>query len=54
MGRRADKQDERLQPTVQVVTEGYDRELEKVSRALAVVTILGIVAIPWLLSEWAA
>ena len=37
--------DERLQPTVQVVTDTYDREMEKASVALAVIAILGIVAI---------
>ena len=37
--------DGRLQPTVQVVTDAYDREVENVSRALAVITILGTVAI---------
>ena len=37
--------DERLQPTVQVVTDIYDGEIEKVSAALAVIAILGTVAI---------
>jgi predicted permease len=37
--------DERLQPTVQVVTDTYDREVEKASAALAVIAILGTVAI---------
>lgn len=37
--------DERLQPTVQVVTDIYDSEIEKVSAALAVIAILGTVAI---------
>jgi ABC-type antimicrobial peptide transport system permease subunit len=37
--------DERLQPTVQVVTDLYDREVEKASAALAVIAILGTVAI---------
>jgi putative ABC transport system permease protein len=36
--------DARLQPTVQVVTDTYDREMEKASAALAVIAILGIVA----------
>ena len=36
--------DERLQPTVQVVTDLYDREVEKASAALAVIAILGTVA----------
>jgi ABC-type antimicrobial peptide transport system permease subunit len=37
--------DERLQPTVQVVTNAYDREMEKAAAALAVIAILGTVAI---------
>ncbi len=37
--------DERLQPAVQVVTDSYDREVEKVTTALAVIGILGTVAI---------
>jgi ABC-type antimicrobial peptide transport system permease subunit len=37
--------DGRLQPTVQVVTDAYDLEVEHLSRALAVITILGTVAI---------
>jgi len=37
--------DTRLQPAVQVVTAAYDREIQKVSRALAVITLLGTVAI---------
>ncbi|QOY88428.1 ABC transporter permease [Paludibaculum fermentans] len=37
--------DPRLQPTVQVVTDSFDREVEKLSRALAVIAILGVVAI---------
>jgi ABC-type antimicrobial peptide transport system permease subunit len=37
--------DERLQPTVQVVTETYDREVQKASAAVAVIAILGTVAI---------
>ena len=37
--------DARLQPTVEVVTDAYDREVEKVSVALAVIAILGTVAI---------
>lgn len=37
--------DPRLQPTVEVVTDSFDREMEKLSRALAVITILGVVAI---------
>ena len=37
--------DVRLQPTVQLLTDAYDREVENVSRALAVITILGAVAI---------
>jgi predicted permease len=36
--------DERLQPTVQVVTDIYDREVEKATSALAVIAILGTVA----------
>jgi len=36
--------DERLQPTVQVVTDLYDREVEKASAALTVIAILGTVA----------
>jgi macrolide transport system ATP-binding/permease protein len=36
--------DERLQPTVQVVSETFDRELEKASGAVAAIAILGIVA----------
>jgi predicted permease len=37
--------DERLQPTVQVITDAYDREMERASAALAVIAILGTVAI---------
>jgi hypothetical protein len=37
--------DDRLQPTVQVVTDTYDREVERASAALAVIAILGAVAI---------
>jgi len=37
--------DERLQPTVQVITDNYDRQVEKVSAAIAVIAMLGIVAI---------
>jgi predicted permease len=37
--------DVRLQPTVQVVTDTYDRELGRASAALGVIGILGIVAI---------
>jgi predicted permease len=36
--------DGRLQPAVQVVTDAYDREVEQVSRALAVMSTLGTVA----------
>jgi putative ABC transport system permease protein len=36
--------DERLQPTVQVVTDTFDREVEKASTALAAIAILGTVA----------
>jgi predicted lysophospholipase L1 biosynthesis ABC-type transport system permease subunit len=36
--------DERLQPTVQVVTDAYDREMQRASAALAVIAILGTVA----------
>ena len=36
--------DERLQPTVQVVTDSYDQEVEKATAALAVIGILGTVA----------
>ena len=36
--------DERLQPSVQVVTDLYDQEMEKASAALAVIGILGTVA----------
>jgi ABC-type antimicrobial peptide transport system permease subunit len=36
--------DERLQPTVQVVTDTYDREVESASAALAVIATLGGVA----------
>ena len=37
--------DARLQPTVQVVTDTYDREVERASAAIAAIAILGIVAI---------
>ena len=37
--------DERLQPTVQVVTDAYDREVAKASAAVAAIAILGTVAI---------
>ncbi len=37
--------DARLQPTVQVVTDTYDREMERASAALAAIAILGTVAI---------
>ena len=37
--------DARLQPTVQVVTDTYDREMDKASAALAMIAILGTVAI---------
>jgi predicted permease len=37
--------DARLQPTVQVVTDTYDREVERASTALAVIAMLGTVAI---------
>ncbi len=37
--------DGRLQPTVEVVTDTYDREVENATRALAVITLLGTVAI---------
>ncbi|MEO5898107.1 MAG: ABC transporter permease [Vicinamibacterales bacterium] len=36
--------DERLQPTVQVVTDIYDREVKKASAARAVIAVLGTVA----------
>jgi hypothetical protein len=36
--------DERLQPTVQVVTDAYDREMQRASAALAAMAILGTVA----------
>lgn len=36
--------DERLQPAVQVVTDAYDKEMEKASAAVAVIAILGTVA----------
>ena len=36
--------DERLQPTVQVVADSYDQEVEKATAALAVIGILGTVA----------
>jgi predicted permease len=36
--------DARLQPTVQIVTDLYDREMEKASAAVAVIAILGSVA----------
>lgn len=36
--------DARLQPTVQVVTDAYDREMERASAALAVIAMLGAVA----------
>jgi len=36
--------DVRLQPTVQVVTDTYDREVEKVSAAIALIAILSTVA----------
>ena len=36
--------DDRLQPTVQVVTDTYDREVQKASAALAAIAILGTVA----------
>jgi len=36
--------DERLQPTVQMVTDTYDREMESASAALAVIAVLGTVA----------
>ena len=37
--------DGRLQPTVEVVADAYDREVESATRALAVITLLGTVAI---------
>jgi predicted lysophospholipase L1 biosynthesis ABC-type transport system permease subunit len=37
--------DERLQPTVQVVTDTYDRDVAKASTAIAAIAILGTVAI---------
>jgi predicted permease len=37
--------DERLQPTAQVITDAYDREMQKASAALVVIAILGTVAI---------
>ncbi|MGC4054513.1 MAG: ABC transporter permease [Paludibaculum sp.] len=37
--------DPRLQPTVEVLTDSFDREVAKLTRALAVVTLLGIVAV---------
>ena len=37
--------DNRLQPTVQVVTDSFDQEVAKASAALAVIAILGTVAI---------
>src|SRR5256885_12201441 len=37
--------DGRLQPILQVVTDTYDREVDNVSRALIVITILSAVAI---------
>jgi predicted permease len=37
--------DERLQPTVQVVTDAYDREMRRASAAVGVIAILGTVAI---------
>jgi predicted permease len=37
--------DARLQPTVQVVTDTYDRQVEKLSAAVAAIAILGTVAI---------
>jgi ABC-type antimicrobial peptide transport system permease subunit len=37
--------DERLQPTVQVLTDTYDQEVERATAALAVIAILGTVAI---------
>jgi predicted permease len=37
--------DRRLQPVVRTLTDAYDRELEKVSRPLAIITILGAVAL---------
>jgi predicted permease len=37
--------DERLQPTVQVVTDTYDREMQRASAAIAAIAILGTVAI---------
>lgn len=37
--------DSRLQPTVQVVTDAYEREVENISHPLVVITILGTVAI---------
>jgi putative ABC transport system permease protein len=36
--------DERLQPTVQVVSDSYDQEVDRASAALAVISILGTVA----------
>ena len=36
--------DERLQPTVQLVADSYDQEVEKATTALAVIGILGTVA----------
>ncbi len=37
--------DERLQPSVQVMTDTYDQELQKASAAIAVIAVLGSVAI---------
>jgi predicted permease len=37
--------DDRLQPAVRVVTDTYDREMERASAAVAVIAILGAVAI---------
>jgi predicted permease len=36
--------DQRLQPTVQVITDAYDREKQRASAALAVIAVLGTVA----------
>jgi predicted permease len=37
--------DSRLQPDIHALTEAYDAELEKISRMLAVITILGAVSV---------
>ena len=37
--------DGRLQPVARTLTEAYDQEVERLSRALAIITMLGIVAL---------